>query len=121
MRKLLIALLLVSILLPSIVFASTVEEEKIVGSYPDWWKTFVSKYNYLVTKTGNEVTVNYLTTQFCESTILVTNMKTNEENLVVDDNVVTYHTVVIELEPGIYSIQPLAKHSNGVVTVVIIK
>lgn len=118
MKNFLIIFVLVSLLIPSLVLAE--EERLVIGSYVDL-SLKVNELMYAVTVNGNNVQINYLTTQFTSSTVLITNLDTGETILVEDEQVVTYHTILTELESGNYSVQPLAGDSQGEVENIVIE
>ncbi len=138
MKKILISLMLVTLLLPSLVFADVecedgyrYDEEKsecvpiIIGYYVDALKMKVNLNMYAVNVYGQTVVVNYLTTQFGSSTVEVKNVSTGATETYYHGRVVTYHTVSFSLESGIYEVLPVIDEQGirvvGIVRTIIVE
>ena len=113
MKKAIILALTLLLLNVGTVMASSDEDEKVYSSgfsaNSPYLLGFITDKNYNVEVNESGVVVNYLTSQFMTGSLLV-----NGELVGVEDYA-TYHTIAVNLEKGIYTIQPIAYLGSRVI------
>ena len=122
MKKIIVLLMLFSLLtIPLPLLAEEIEEDISLGFCFRCYELFISQNMYSVDVVGNNVTVRYLTTQFTDSLVIVTNLETGVVEQFDDLDVVTYHTIEMQLERGTYEILPVAGDFVGTVEIIEIR
>lgn len=118
-KKFIISIIVLSMMVGGVASAAVVLPIPENGA--SWWMIAprITSLNYNVNTVGDEVTVNYLTTQFMNGGVVIVGMDSGIDGTHMTNEWHTYHTVKVTLPAGDYGVRPYAidrfgkKHLGG--------